>query len=390
MRDHVGVSIPLTIVNDGGKRLDYSPADVSIGIVRLGRWQIHPVRMDRGLFDRSSAYLIKMNWGLELEPDLATMPWLEIGLHLDSDERATVLDAVPRSSNTPQAASSYTINRHLELVPATSSDEAQIHTPAIEESINQHDTGTSSVRWRYSTRSRFGIQPGSRAAWILLLAPEGRTQQPCRLAVRYDLRPDDDTPYLPTQQSATFTITLDDSPPEGAISPLASAPRRTEPVGNTRSAFICYAHESPQFKADVKRLADVLLGEGLDVHLDQFDGGPRKEWGNWARKNFDEQEFTLVIASKAMRDVGDGLITDGRHSGLQSELTALKTYYQRYPEWQRYVLPVILPEQSKDGIPIFLGPESWDYYEVDDYTPRGVGYLTDAIRKTEPRTFRLK
>lgn len=389
MRDQAAVFIPLTLVDDDGRRLDYAPAEVAIGIVKLAAWQVHPVVVEPGLFNGLSAYLVKVNYELALEPDLTAMPWFEIGLQFTGEARTTVLDAVPHGSSAPQQAGSYVLNRHLQLVPADSSGAAPAYLPAVDERVDVYGLGSASVRWRHSTPSRAGVRPGSRTAWLVLLAPAGRTQQVCQLSARYDLRPDEDATYRPTQRAATFTISLDD-PSESAVRPSATAAHRTEPASDARSVFICYAHESAQFKADVTRFANVLLDEGLDVHLDQFDVGTRKNWRNWAQANFVDCEFTLPIASPRFREVGEGRFVENQNSGLRNEITILETYYQRHPEWHSYVLPVILPGRSNRELPVFLGPESCDYYKVDDYTPRGVAYLVDAIRKTERRTFRLE
>ncbi len=132
-----------------------------------------------------------------------------------------------------------------------------------------------------------------------------------------------------------------------------------------------------------------MTAEGLRVHMDQLYTGPRQNWQHWALHNFQECDFVLVLASPMCRRVGDGSGDGGRHPGLRSELTALQTLYQRHPEWAKYVLPVILPGQSRLGIPIFLGPESEDYYTVRDFTPQGVETLLTTIRVTERRSWQF-
>ncbi|MEV0675975.1 toll/interleukin-1 receptor domain-containing protein [Actinosynnema sp. NPDC050436] len=389
MRDECEASVALTLVDDGGKRLALESEDVEVGVLRLNRWQIYRVELEPGLFDGSSAYLVRINYELELDPGLPSMRWFEMGLDFQDDVVTTVLDAVPHGSRDPGAESSYALNRYLQLVPGESSSNTLAHLPAVEEMVDVYGIGKSSVRWRCSTDNSSGVRPGSRVAWIVLLVPEGHVKQRCRLAARYDLRVDEDGAYWPTQRSTAFTVTLDDPRRDAVVRPSATA-SLTEPLTTAPSVFICYAHESPQFKADVKALANLLLKEGIDVRLDQFEEGPRKNWDHWALGNFKKCDFILLIASPACRKVGDGDVEGGQNLGLRSELNTLATFYQRHPEWAKYVLPVILPGQSKYDIPIFLGPEREDYYDVDDYSTRGIERLMAAIRETPLRDWDLR
>ncbi|MGW0521872.1 hypothetical protein [Crossiella sp. NPDC003009] len=389
MPNEVVVSIPLTLVDEGGRWLESSPEGVGIGMVHLNRWQIHPVKLEPGTFDDSSAFLVKVNYQLDLEPDCPALSWFEIGIHCDGDAAATVLDAVPHGALDPRPACSYTINRHTQLVATELSEDALAYLPVIDERVDLYGIGSSSVRWRYSTQARAGTRPGSRAAWMILLTPDGIKKLDCRLTVRYALPVDENTPYLPTQEPASFTISLDDPHRGSTVSPSQTASLRTYPVDNPRSVFICYAHESPKFKSDALRLAQVLLTVGLDVHMDQFDEGPRMHWGVWSRRHFMERDFTLVLASPMLRRVGDGTLDENRHPGLRAEWKVLETLYHRHAEWAPYVLPVILPGQSKLGIPLLLGPECEDYYEVDDFTPEGMSTLLNAIFTTELRSWRF-
>ncbi|MDQ3576520.1 MAG: toll/interleukin-1 receptor domain-containing protein [Actinomycetota bacterium] len=389
MRDGVRVSVALTLVDDSGKRLESEPENIGIGVLQLRRWPIHRVGLERDLFKGSSAVLVKVNYELELEPDFPAMSWFEVGFHFEDDIATTVLDALPHGSNSPQPARSHALNRYAQFVPAEAGDNTPVYLPAVEERVDLHGIGGSSVRWRHSTRDPSGVRAGSRSAWLLLLASEGRVRQRCQLVVRYDLSLDEDTPYRPTQQPTTFDITLDDVAPGTAIEPSSIAHVRAVTITDNPSVFICYAHESPKFKAEAKKLANVLMNGGLEVHMDQFDVGPKKNWRHWSLEHFRNRDFTIVLASPTFRKIGDGQYDGDDHAGLRSELTALETLYSRYPKWTRYVLPVILPGQSKHGIPIFLGPENEDFYEVDDFTPKGVANLMSAIRGTERRTWPL-
>ncbi len=380
----VKTEVEMTYVDDSQKHLDPAPEGALAGVVRLHKWQVHPVAVSSETI-RGAAYLIKANYELEMDPGVLSMPWFEFGLHFDETASATVIDAVPQGARGSSSGASYALNRHMQLVEVP--DEALVHVPAFEERVDLYGIGSASVRWRHSAEDKGGVRPGSRTAWLLLIVPVDQTKVSCRLAVRYVLQDGEDISYRPTQEPAEFTIALRE--PVRTVIPSPTAPVRPGEIDVPISVFFCYAHESAEFKREVRTLAQILQDAGLDIHLDQFDVGPRKNWGHWSLNHMMTCDITLAIASPMFRSVGDGVVTN-KHFGLQSEMTKLETLYQRYPEWRERVLPVIMPGQSSAGIPLFLGPENEDYYLVDDYTSRGAEYLISAIMKTGRRRWNFE
>lgn len=381
------VAVSLRIVDDGGRRVETASEGMGIGELRLRPSQIHAVPTAAGEFHGSSAYLIKVNYELRLLPELAPMRWYELGLHLTDDTSATFMDAIPRTSRTAQAPSAHDVNDYLQLVPAAPTGPGRVHLPFVDGRVILHDIPGSSVRWLHFAEDADGVHPGAHSAWVVLLAPEERRHQAVTLSVRYDLRNDDDSPYRPVQEPTGFVITLREADREPSIAPVARR-RRTDQAVDLLSAFVCYAHDTPEHKANVRKFAQLLMHEGIDVHIDQYDVGPRKDWGHWAVEQFSKWDFVLVMASPMCAAVGNGAGVE-RHPGLRAEFEILRSLYQSYAEWAQYVLPVVLPEQSKEGVPLFLAPETKDYYPVVDYTSAGVEYLLNAMNKTGPRTWPL-
>ncbi|KAA9161581.1 TIR domain-containing protein [Amycolatopsis acidicola] len=381
--------VELAIVDDSGRWFDTAPDGTGIGEVRLLPWQVHKVALEPGEFDGMAGYLVKVNYDLQLVPELSPMRWFELGLEFHGSDSVTVVDAVPRNARSAVPAATYDLTNYLELVRAESPRQDHVHQPAVDDSVYRYGVPGASIRWRHVSGHTEGVQPGSRSAWLVLVVPERQTEQPVRVSVRYDLRADNDSGYLPAQEPAEFSVTL--RPPESrpAVTPVVSD-MRVVTDETARSVFICYAHDTPQHKANVQRFADVLLDEGVDVHLDQYDPGFRKDWAHWAYENLRERDFVLVMASPMCKEVGDGKADLTKHAGLRSEFDALRTLYQRYAQWARYVLPVVLPEQSKLDIPWFLAPETKNYYPVLDYTAAGVVELLSVIRGTERRTWSLQ
>ena len=380
------VSVGLVAVDDSGKRVDAAPDGVGIGELCLLQWQIHPAGRPTGQFTGSAVYLVKVNYELRLRPDLAPMRWFELGLRFCSGESTTVVAAVPRSSRGPQEAASYAVTDYLELVRTEPGAARDLHLPEIDDSIRLYEVPGSSVRWQHRSDHPDGVEPGSRSAWLVLLVPEGQDRVSVELSARYDLRTSEDAPYRPVQEPAEFVITLRQEDFAPKVIPVA-ADRRPALEEGEPSAFVCYAHDSPEHKANVRRFADILIDAGIDVRIDQYDPPTRKDWAHWAYEHLRRRDFVLVMASAMCKAVGDGDAEPGLHLGLDSELNALRTLYQRNPQWRQYVLPVVLPEWTEFDLPLFLAPATMDYVPVLDYTSGGVADLLETMRSTEFRTW---
>ncbi|WP_134731108.1 toll/interleukin-1 receptor domain-containing protein [Amycolatopsis nivea] len=380
------IAVKLAVVEDSGRRIDTAPEEAAIGALRLLPWQIHPVKKAADDFAGAAVYLVKVSYELELEQDLPPIRWYELGLEFGEDASATVVDAVPRTSRVPRPAAAYDLTRYLEFAPAGKS--GQVHLSETNGAVYRHGVPGSSVRWRHASEHRDGIEPGSRSGWLALVVPDGCERLPITLSARFDLQAGADSPYWPVQEPVRFDLTLRDEQFKPPLTPAVPDGRRAFDPGEP-SAFICYAHDDAEHKENVRRFADVLLAEGIDVHIDQYADVRRKDWGHWAYRNLRNRDFVLVIASPMCRAVGDGDAALEKHPGLRAEFDALRTLHQRNPEWRPYVLPVVLPGRSEYEIPLFLGPGPNDYYRIADYAPECVANLLLVMRSTERRTWSL-
>ncbi|WP_409465199.1 SEFIR domain-containing protein [Amycolatopsis sp. GA6-003] len=381
------IAVTLEVVEDNGRRIDAAPEGVAIGALSLLPWQIHPVEKAADDFAGSAVYLVKVSYDLELEQDLAPIRWYELGLEFGEDASATVVDAVPRTSRVSQPAAAYDLTRYLEFAPA--GKPGQVHLSEVNGAVFRHGVPGSSVRWRHASEHPDGIEPGSRSGWLALVVPDGCDRLPVTLSARFDLPADPDSPYWPVQEPAHFVLTLRDEQLGRPLAPAVAGERKAADPGEP-SAFICYAHDDAEHKENVRKFADVLLAEGIDVHIDQYADARRRDWGHWAYRHLRHRDFVLVMASPMCQAVGDGDAEPEKHPGLRAEFDALRTLYQRNPEWRPYVLPVVLPERSEYEIPLFLGPAPNDYYRIDDYTPECVANLLLVMRSTERRTWSLR
>jgi hypothetical protein len=144
--------------------------------------------------------------------------------------------------------------------------------------------------------------------------------------------------------------------------------------------FVSYAHDSQPHKRSVRRLCELLAKSGIDIRVDCWAAGERRDWQVWATTQILEADFVIIIASPACSRVGDGAVTPGTHPGLQSEMRTLRELYHRDPAtWTKKMLPVVLPGRSANEIPLFLQPYTADHFIVPSITPAGAKDLLQVI-----------
>lgn len=400
--DDIDIGIDFGVSGNRSRSLTSTTERIRFGVFRLHRWQVHQIDATPGTFDGSAAYLIKVNYELDLLPDRdEALRWFELGLSLveAGSGQATVLDALPHAGRRPLPGTTYSVSRHLALVPTDDPAAAYVYQPPVTTAIAVYGIGGNEIRWRHTAIDPAGVSPGSSVAWIVLLVDEYRDTQWWEITARYDLDtldPDD----TPRQPSRRFPLTLR-SPSgigrRGAEGDLAAAvvPSTALDVSALRGShvprvFICYAHDDIGHKQGARSLARVLLDVGMDVHLDKWDEGRRRDWQHWAIDQITSADFVVIIASPACRAIGDGVYHRGDHAGIRSELGIIRSLLQRHPAWHDYLLPVVLPGDSIANIPLFLQPDVMDHYVIKDITVDGVSGLVATVNKTPRREWPLR
>lgn len=159
-----------------------APARFRIGSVDFGGWQIHPVATVSRDFASNDAYLVKVNYDVNLGTGAPEPIWMDAGFEFQ-DEGVAVLDALPRSVRSPTCASRYVLTTHLGFDAATdtcqntpapsSSSHANIVMPAVVPVVEVFGVGGPIIRWRHSV-TQGGTGPvGSQTGWLALLVPAG-------------------------------------------------------------------------------------------------------------------------------------------------------------------------------------------------------------------------
>ncbi|SMF39007.1 toll/interleukin-1 receptor domain-containing protein [Streptomyces sp. Amel2xC10] len=386
------IRIDLTIVGTGGKRMDPTPNDFSIGAIRLRGWQVDRIEAPADGFDGDDIYLVKINYELDLELGLPRMSWFEMAFDFSSaaGDRVTVIDALPRSGTLTDTPKSYVLNRFLNLVPCEDGASAHAHLPAISDRIDAFGIGGPGVRWRHLSLDEAGIRVGSYAAWAVLLVPSGQTELRVDFRARFNLAVGSEVEYRPAQSPTDFQLRL--TPPAdttGVVTPSLAAGDANWSEEPNPSVFICYAHDTLQHQERARQFGNLLAESGVDVHMDQWDETDRKNWAFWALDLIEKVDFVIVLASPICRKAFDGKLEGTDNLGIRSEaVLILENLHTKRDEWTSKVLPVVLPHELTENISTMLQPWTTDHYDIRRLTPEGIQGLlramTGVARHTRP------
>ncbi|EOD63617.1 toll/interleukin-1 receptor domain-containing protein [Amycolatopsis vancoresmycina] len=156
------------------------------------------------------------------------------------------------------------------------------------------------------------------------------------------------------------------------------------------AVFLSYAREpgDPAHEESVLQLWTLLRSCGVDARLDRGEAQQRRDWALWRGQQIREARYVLVIASPAYRRSAEGRGDASEERGVQWEARLIRDTFFADPHAVHRFIPVVLPGQSKDGVPDFLGPDTADVYTVSAFTVEGaeplLRLLTDQPEILEP------
>lgn len=150
--------------------------------------------------------------------------------------------------------------------------------------------------------------------------------------------------------------------------------------------FVSYARQSTWHCRQVHEFCGFLQTLDLDIRLDEFAGGDRRDWSLWSIREILAADFVLVVASADYRRRAEGVLPAGAGDGVAGEAAFLRDRlaYDRQT-WQRRILPVVLPGGRVDEIPLFLSPYSSSRYEVTAFTRDGAAALLRVLGLIDSR-----
>ena len=142
-----------------------------------------------------------------------------------------------------------------------------------------------------------------------------------------------------------------------------------------RRVFLSYAHGSRAHMAVVWDFWVFLRGHGVDARLDRAAEGQRQDWALWIANEVREAEVVLCLASTEYRERAEGRSGPDAGRWVQWETRLIRDqFHAAQDDLQRFV-PVVLPGQTREGVPDFLAPATSTVYEVTEFTVRGAEKL---------------
>ena len=111
--------------------------------------------------------------------------------------------------------------------------------------------------------------------------------------------------------------------------------------------FISYSHDSQDYKDWVRSFADRLIGDGIDVTLDQYDLALGEMIPHFMEKGISENDFVLILVSKRFtekaRERKGGV-------GFETDLAAGEIVVKQN---RRKFIPILI-KISYDDVPDYL------------------------------------
>jgi len=383
------VNAEITVTHHGERRVDLSPQGIRIGVLELSPWQVHPLIAASHASINGDAYLVKINYELNLDSDLHDGLWYEVAFTFDAaDGAVAVMDAVPGATPAEHEQQAYLVDQYLQLSRVPVTTPKSIRLPFSDDVINVFGIGRSKVRWVHRAPRAGVLHPGSRAAWAIVLVPSGSTAVTVEFSARYRLPLGSALDFDRLDSSGSFTLELDEAGLESPIVPVPPSSTGfpvTEGSAPSHRIFISYAHDDDAHKLNALRFAHLLLDLGHDVHIDQLTDRRRRNWYDWVSEQILTADFVVVLASPRCKAVGEGEIGNDQHKGLRNELDLIRNLLHRDRDlWTMKLMPVILPGETVDHLPFWLLPEIVDHYVIEDFTPEALTDLLKAMDAAKP------
>jgi hypothetical protein len=151
----------------------------------------------------------------------------------------------------------------------------------------------------------------------------------------------------------------------------------------TARVFLSYAHDpdSADHRAVVREFWHFLRSHGIDAHLDLEAEGQRQDWSLWMADQIRQADHILVVGSPAYRERAQGQSGPAAGRGVQWEARLIREAFYRDQDRLNRFVPVVLPGQTRDGIPDFLAPATTTVYEVREFSLDGAESLLRLLTR---------
>ena len=117
------------------------------------------------------------------------------------------------------------------------------------------------------------------------------------------------------------------------------------------TVFISYSHDSEEHIDKVVALADLLISEGIDCTLDQYETSPPEGWPNWMDRHIEEDDYVLVLCTEIYHRRYRGKETSGQGLGVKWESTLTAQHIHDNDSENKRFIPVLFKGGKKEFIP---------------------------------------
>jgi tetratricopeptide (TPR) repeat protein len=148
--------------------------------------------------------------------------------------------------------------------------------------------------------------------------------------------------------------------------------------------FISYTHDSPEHVDRVLSLADRLLQNGVDAHLDQYETSPPEGWPRWMNRQIEEADYVLVVCTEVYQRRFKGAEEAGKGLGAQWEGAIITQELYDAAANNKKFIPVLFASEDSNKIPrILRGAQYYDLSSEEGYTEL-YRRLTNQPRVSKP------
>lgn len=147
--------------------------------------------------------------------------------------------------------------------------------------------------------------------------------------------------------------------------------------------FISYSQDSRAHRDRVRHLADRLVSDGVDVHLDQYEEAPTQGWPQWMREQVAVADHVVAVCTETYRRRFEGAEAPGRGLGATWEGAILTQALYEAAGRNEHVIPVVFDRGDLVHVPAVLQPTTRYVLEDEDGYERLYRRLTNqpAVRK---------
>ena len=136
---------------------------------------------------------------------------------------------------------------------------------------------------------------------------------------------------------------------------------------NTPSCFISYSWDGDAHKEWVRKLAEYLVRNGVDVKLDQWDAHPGIDLTNYMETSVEEADFVLLICTPSFRKK-----TKKRAGGVGYEKIIVTGEIFASIEKDEKFIPILRTGTAKESLPSYLRSRLFlDFRDDDEFIARG-------------------